>query len=252
MRIKLSRQMPLFLSVQLLFLFFLLVWSPSVFAVPSLQLDILGGSYDSGTQTIVSSSNQFTLYALLKPTLTNTLSDTYYISAAITPMVAANADLGSFQFNGETVDVTGDMVYGVPPLEQIATLQGWDANDLGQHGIYPTYFREFEFQFSTSNRANEYNTQDDAGQGPTADPAGPLYYAAFSVDTSGLSPGYAIHFDLYNTTVRNSGDVDRTGFAPFSHDAQSATVPEPSAILLLGSGLMGLGFWGRKFQGTRG
>jgi hypothetical protein len=45
-------------------------------------------------------------------------------------------------------------------------------------------------------------------------------------------------------------DVDVTSSAPYSHDAQSCinctSVPEPSTLLLIGSGLIGLGLWGRK------
>jgi hypothetical protein len=37
-------------------------------------------------------------------------------------------------------------------------------------------------------------------------------------------------------------------FAPFSHDAQSNGVPEPATLLLLGSGLLGLIGFKRKFK----
>jgi hypothetical protein len=230
------------------------LWAVPAFAIPTLQLDILGGTYDSGTQTIVAQSDPFTLYALLRPDSRNPLSDWYYVSASILPEIGPpGADLGSFVFDGMTIAATADMIYGVPPMESVVTRQGWDRGDLPRHGIFATYFSEFAFQFSPANRAALYNTQDDAGAGPTPDPLGSLYYAAFTVDVSGLDPGYALHFDLYNSKLLRSGDIDITQFAPFSHDAESmpTPIPEPSTLLLLAPAIAGVGLWGHRRAVTR-
>lgn len=217
---------------------------------PTLQLDIAGGGYDYGTETIVSSSDTFRLYALITPDSSNTLSDTYYISAALTPQVKSGASLGSFVFNGTTVNATSNMYYGVPPFE--ANL-AFDSGDLSKHSIFPTYFKEFSFQFSSANRIASYNSQDRAQSGGAINTAyksnGSMYYAMFDVDVSSLAPGYEVHFDLYNTAVKCGGDVDKTAFAPFSHDAQSGTttVPEPATLVLLGTGMTAL-YFSRKLR----
>ena len=89
-------------------------------AVPVLQLDIIGGTYDWETQTIVSNSTSFTLVALLTPQDSSALYDTYYISAALTPQTAegTNPTNSTFSFDGTTYNATEDMTYGVPPLEE--------------------------------------------------------------------------------------------------------------------------------------
>lgn len=232
----------------------LIIFSSPALAVPVLQLDIgPDRTYDTSTKTIMSTSTNFTLYALLNPNRYNRLDDTYFISAAVVPKVGpTDQNLGTFTFNGNTVNVTEGMVYGVPPIDTFvgslpADFQPKDGGDLGKHDIFYTFFSEFSFQFSSANTVPKYDTQT------LSTSPGYLYRAAFNIDTSGLDPRYEIHFDLYNERVIQScrtgaiTDIDISQFAPFSHDAQSSRpVPEPGTMMLLGSGLIGLAGWGRK------
>lgn len=240
-------------------------------AIPALQLDIKGGTYDSGSESTVAGGDAFTLYALglSQGNTTISTSSSYYLSAALIPSQAKTVpgpNYGSFtigldanndgSINGSetliTVNVTADMVYGVPPLE---TNLAHDGGDLPKHGIYETYFKEIAFKFSNSLKTAQYDAES-AGKVALPNGSGNMFYVPFLVDVSGLKEGFGIHFDLYSTKARR-GDVDVDDFAPFSHDAQSKLtrtvqpIPTPDAgatVALMGVGLIALGELRRRMR----
>lgn len=211
--------------------FALLIWSWPASAVPVLQLDISDGVYQD--DTIVSSGDVFTLYALMKEKKNETsLKDDYFISIALYPHVNQSSPLpgfGSFSFAGQTIDAAGDMTYGSPGISP--------------HGVFDSYYTLYKFHFDEADQTYLYNVQDNPGANITAGPG--LYYAAFSVDATSLNDAYSLHFDLFNKNVN----------APFSHDAQSdpppTGVPEPATLLLLGLGIVGVAVYARRYQVIR-
>lgn len=229
--------------------------SEKAFAVPVLQLDIVGGTYDGSTETTVTGASTFSLLALGTPGSNvsegELLSNTYIVSAAITPAQTQTAafDAGSFKINGTTYSASdGNMSFGTPPLD--ATVNP----DLGSHGIYDTYFIEIEFQFDANDSTTTYNAEDSAGGGALDESGSGTFFVAFDVDVSGLAEGFGLHFDLFNTAIVangiNAGLVGLDDFAPFSHDAEATptkiTVPEPGTLALLLIGLAGLTFAARR------
>jgi hypothetical protein len=247
-------------------------------AVPLLQLDIQGGVYDPVTETIVAPGGSFTVYAILTPKPNATAADIqtllnrqYFVDAALAPQLAPpGGTLGSFTMGLEggtqnTIDATSGMTYGVPPLELMSPLQGMDPNDLSQHGVYPTYFKELGFYFSAAQTTTTYDTATNPG-GVQPNANGGSYYVAFTGNNTLLSNLYSLHFDLYNEFVTNCAtkknpaaclDVDVDSFAPFSHDAEVTPppppppplVPEPGIALML---LTGVAVGGTRLARRRG
>ena len=209
-------------------------YSMAAFAVPTLQIDIDGASYVGGTEeSVVTTDSQFTLNALLTEDNDTTLTNTYFLSVAIIPSLEQTnpaPDLGSILIDGLSYDVTGDMVYGTPPLDVTLT-----NSDLPSHGIFETYYLELEFNFEAWDQTGTYNVQDNPGSLQSGTGS---YFHSFDFDIAGLAAGYDLHFDLYDLAAKN-GDTVLGEFAPFSHDART-DVPEPGMVALLSIGLLGM------------
>jgi hypothetical protein len=197
-----------------------------------LQLDILGGTYDTVNEDVFTGNQSFTLRAYYDYSHPQADITKAFISVALTPQTSTPSNIGSFSFNGETVEVTKDMKWAAPPV---------DTGDLPSHGIYDTYFKEFEFTFAGAGIRNTVNVQDAAGTpdtigfSPSTGKNGDkgLKYVNFDI-TVNLPTNFGLHFDLY--TINSKSEIDK--FAPFSHDAQYGflptaivlnSMPEPSA-----------------------
>ena len=233
----------------------------SAMAVPGLQLNFTGGIYDPApSETVVFSGASATLNAYLLASTRNTLDDTYYLAIALTPQISTPSNLGSFTIEGTTVNVTADMVFGTPPAETLGGDAGHDGGDLGQHGIYDTYYYEYEIHFDGLQMSTSVDVEADPGFDPSANPGSDLHYLAFNIDASLLDPAVGLHFDLYNTKVKSATDIDVDNFAPFSHDAElirggggnddelvtPQAIPTPGTLLLLGTPMIGIGACRRR------
>ncbi len=216
----------------------------SAWAIPTLQLDIVGGIYNTTTETTVATGPIFTLRALLNTTSPN-FSRVYSISAAIEPQLAQLPvpNFGNFTVDGVLFSATNNTQWGRPPVDVLDTSSG----NLPMHGMFPTYYGEIDFTFDSAHTVASYNTADH-----TSSP-GTLYYHDFVINATGLLNPYDVHFDLYDEAVKK-GVATMDDFAPFSHDAESGhynQVPDSSAtMVLVGLGLGAL-IYGRHLSRSR-
>ena len=216
-------------------------------ALPALQLGGSGSgwSYDTGTQTWVTSQNSFSLQALANAKgaeggyawdLAGELSQTAFL------VVSAAPDIGNV--DGFDISVTNASFagsgYGAPPIT--------DPNSLAPHDIFDTYFELFQFNFDGLAGLIGNTQPGDSGEGQG-------YTETFDITINSLATGVTgVHFDLFTMvgdgTLENNLNVKT--FAPFSHDAESGVVPvpvpEPSTLLLLGLGLVGIGIRKRRIN----
>jgi len=252
----------------------------SAYAVPSLQLGIAGGTYDTSSETSVSNGPIFDLYAYLNTQNANSpaISETFYLSMALSPAVSETnpaPDFGTFTYDigggAVLVNAASDMVFGVPPVDLDNGAS--DPQDLQTHGIFPTYFLQVALTFSATDLSKLYDTQNVDDAAPVTPGVGDdtMFFHKISLDLSNLTGGKQLHFDLFTQTLVNSRcspqdincvptlvDIDAGDNAPFSHDAQSGPsssgggpssgeVPEPGTLSLIGAGiLLGSMTWFRR------
>lgn len=237
-----------------------LVTASSAWAVPALQLDIVGGIYDPIQQTTVAQSTVYTLQALLWDQSSLSASGNYFVSASLVPKNGsslASPGFSSIGFLGgaptgvspnDGVYNLSDFGYGTPPVDSLYP-------NIPGHGFFPGWYMEFAFTFASDPKINAYDVQTNTSA------SGQLYVHSFTVDTTALldqvklSNGvlfdnYDLHFDLYDEVVKykRSGTTYDTHFAPFSHDAQSwySTPDGGTTALLVGLGLIGMSVVARR------
>ncbi len=215
-----------------------LLIAPTALAIPDIQLFIDGATYDWQEQSwVLASTGSIDLYVISA----NDAVDDIIVSVALGQ--SDNPHEMSVNFGGTMINNT-DWVYGFPPLPPEFSPGG----DLARHSVYPTYFAEVHTgAYGLGMMVGD--VQPDTLNGgvywdPTPTPAFPAAEASqsgewkmFTVDINGPI-GSSVHFDAY--TVDENGNILR--FAPFSHDASTTIVPEPGTFVLMGSGLLGLGF----------
>ncbi len=227
----------LFLVVFLCSAFLLIGTTAS--AINFLQLDIVGGSYDSGPESTIGGETG-TLIALINPTKSKyNVNNDYFITLSINPLTTSykgtGPDLTLSNFDFSTTIVPSGSSTSPSVLNYSGTTAPYSQVNHGE--AFPSDYWTFgAFRPDGTQTVSAYNVQT----GATA--PGSLLAVYFDYDFSSIIGNFGvegIHFDLY---AELGGEfVDK---APFSHDASAA--PEPTTMALLGFGLVLLAGFGRK------
>ena len=232
-------------------------------AIPNLQIYIPNATYDAETETWIINSYDYELwvigahldvndvkFAAAVPTNENGSIQVTWLTPSSPDYGGGGIDNFSLTFNDPNLGADLNRLTYEAYRDSYATsdpnpatygfgsgtpLAG-DGAQIPPHGVFPTDFYEYFIgDFGTDGTVENYIPGDELGD--TA--AGEI--KKFDVLVSGYTWVDIIAYDH----VILSNNTAKYVFTPFSHDGAS-TVPEPATMLLLGTGLIGLGWFGRK------
>ncbi len=235
-------------------LFIVMAYAPA-WAIPNLQLYFdqtlnSGAQYNSTHESWETQGNPVTLSAFIHNQTGNTgiqLGDTFRIYSSLPEISAATDPNGNYSISiSNSTSFAPDTVSPNP-------VNSWTYGNpnIPPHSIFDTWNSYFDFTIDSDNSFSVFNVQEDEGEVDG-------WRADFELAFAG-TPDTFFHFDLVDVTTGLGNSGNWVNINPFSKDAirnpggdggggggTQTPIPEPSTMLLLGAGLVGLGFYGRK------
>jgi len=215
-------------------------------AIPSLQLYIPGATYDTVTDTWMYPGLEYDLWAIgaankKKNSVTFVTIEEVKIAAAVKKGQTGTITIQQYLYDDELGEplVPSDKFFNSIPVKG-------DEDELPRHGIYPSDFYEFELGDFVLDVEGIPNFTE--GYDPDNPVATRAWGKIMKYHVSVTGEYNWVHFDLYDHIIGDNSAL----FAPFSHDAHAedggggTPIPEPATLFLLGTGLIGLGAFGRK------
>ena len=203
-----------------------LLFAATSFAVPTLQIYSPDATYNHNTESWQIFDDEFELYVVVANLNKNAIYDVTLVAALAQSDTPVD---GALTIEGTTLNAA-DFEYGTPP----------ESDPLPPHGVYPTNYAEFLVASVTTPgpfvEVPDYSPDPDAGTS--------LYGQVFKFNVT--TTYEFVQFDAYG--FEGSPDGKRIK-APFSHDAHTGDVPEPTTLALFGLGLAAAGLMKKKKRG---
>lgn len=210
----------------------------SATAIPVLQIYIDGATYDSASETWVTTGSSFDLWVIGDVGSYGTISDVK-LSAAV-----ATSETGTVTLTPGTTSVITDPSTPIAPTANGLSADGAipqlsDGTGLPTHGIYGAGTSFYEWSLGdlalTDSPVGDYINAFPSSFPSTGQ------VNVYTVDVTGYT---LVHFDAYDSILTGNGTMIHAKFAPFSHDGE--LVPEPSGLLLFSVGLLVVGYATRR------